>query len=133
MSQENVDFVRRGFEYVQRTGRLDPETTHPDFVWDTTTFRGGMRPQACVGVDEANEWLADWYESFENWSLDIETVHDVGDRVVAVLRQRANAMHGGPEVEMRFAQIWTLRDGRAARMEMYADPDDALEAVGLSE
>ena len=133
MSQENVEFVRRGVEHVERTGRLSPEDVHPDFVWETTTFRGGMLPRVCVGVDEANRWLAEWFESFENWSLDIEEVHEVGDQVVAILRQRANARHGGPEVEMRFAQIWTLRDGRAARMEMYADPDEALEAAGLSE
>ena len=58
MSQENVEIVRRGFDYVQTTGQLDPETMHPDFVWDTTTFRGGMRRRACVGVDEANAWIS---------------------------------------------------------------------------
>jgi TAP-like protein len=42
-------------------------------------------------------------------------------------------LHGGPEVEMRFAQIRTFRDGRGTRMELYADPDQALEAAGLSE
>jgi hypothetical protein len=33
---------------------------------------------------------------------------------------------------MRFAQVWTLRDGQAIRMQMYARPEEALEAVGLS-
>ena len=32
---------------------------------------------------------------------------------------------------MRFAQVWTFRDGQAIRMQMYANPDQALEAVGL--
>jgi hypothetical protein len=34
---------------------------------------------------------------------------------------------------MHFAQVWTLRDGKQSRMEMYASPGEALEAVGLSE
>jgi ketosteroid isomerase-like protein len=34
---------------------------------------------------------------------------------------------------MAFGQVWTIRDGKLARMEMYADPVEALEAVGLSE
>jgi hypothetical protein len=34
---------------------------------------------------------------------------------------------------MRFAQVWTLRDGKAIRMQMYASVAEALEAVGLSE
>jgi ketosteroid isomerase-like protein len=29
--------------------------------------------------------------------------------------------------------IWTLRDGRVTRVEMYSDPDEALKAVGLEE
>jgi ketosteroid isomerase-like protein len=34
---------------------------------------------------------------------------------------------------MRFGRVWTFRDGLIARMEMYADRDEALEAAGLSE
>ena len=34
---------------------------------------------------------------------------------------------------MHFAQVWTLRDGEQLRMEMYADPQEALDAVGLGQ
>jgi ketosteroid isomerase-like protein len=34
---------------------------------------------------------------------------------------------------MSFAQVWTIRDGKLARMEMYADPGSGLKAVGMSE
>jgi ketosteroid isomerase-like protein len=132
MSQENLDLLRRGYEYVERTGEILREGAHPDFVWDTTTFQGGMLRDTCVGVDETNAWLAEWLGSFEDWSLDIEEVFDAGDQVVAIVRQHGTAKHGGPEVEMRVAQVWTIRDGLLARMEMYADRDEALEAAGLS-
>jgi ketosteroid isomerase-like protein len=92
-----------------------------------------MQPETCVGVDEVNRWLAEWVEGFDNWSLDIEEVVDAGHQVVSFIRQRANPRHGGPEIEMRMAQVWTFRDGRIARMEMYADRAEALEAAGLSE
>jgi ketosteroid isomerase-like protein len=131
MSEENLDLLRRGFEHVERTGEFLPEAAHRDFVWDTTTFRGGMRPERCVGVDEANRWLAEWLEGFEHWSVDVEEVFDAGDRVVAIVRQRASAKHGGPEVEMRFAQVCTFRDGLVVRVELYADRAEALEAAGL--
>ncbi len=58
---------------------------------------------------------------------------DAEDHVVAIVRQRGKTKHGSPEVEMRLAQVWTFRDGLAARMEMYDDRAEALEAVGLSE
>jgi len=36
-------------------------------------------------------------------------------------------------VQMAFARVFTLREGKQTRMEMYADPDEALKAVGLEE
>ncbi len=34
---------------------------------------------------------------------------------------------------MSFAHVFRLRDGKLARLELYSDRDDALDAVGLSE
>lgn len=135
MAQEHVALLRRGFEYTAKTGKLSPDTVHPDFVWDTTTFssEGGLNLQRCVGVDEANAWLAEWTGAFENWSLDVERVFEAGDRAVTFVRQRATSRQGGPEVEMPFAQVWTFRDGLIARMEMYLDRSEALAVAGLNE
>ena len=36
-------------------------------------------------------------------------------------------------VEMSFAQVWTFRDGKQARTEVYSERAEALEAAGLSE
>jgi ketosteroid isomerase-like protein len=35
-------------------------------------------------------------------------------------------------VEMSFGQLWTLRDGKETRMEMYADASEAMRAAGLT-
>jgi ketosteroid isomerase-like protein len=133
MSQENLDLLMRAFEYVNRTGEILPEAGHPDFVWDVTTFRGAIMPGTFVGVEEINAWLAEWLEGFADWSLDLEEVFDAGDQVVTFVRQKATARQGGPEVEMGVAQVWTFRDGLIARMEMYADRSEALEAAGMRE
>jgi ketosteroid isomerase-like protein len=63
----------------------------------------------------------------------VEALHDAGDAVVAVLRQRGRSKAAGMPVEMHLAQVWTLRDGKQSRMEMYSDPNEALRAVGLAE
>jgi hypothetical protein len=34
---------------------------------------------------------------------------------------------------MHFGQVWTIRDGKQLRMQMYASPEEALEATGLRE
>jgi ketosteroid isomerase-like protein len=49
--------------------------------------------------------------------------------VLAILRQTGRSKATGLPVDMRFAQLWTVRDGKQAYMAMYADPDEAREAV----
>jgi ketosteroid isomerase-like protein len=133
MSQENLERFRAVYDHAARTGELPRESLHPEFVWDMTTFRGAILPGPYEGVDGANRFLAEWREGFEHWSLDIEELVDAGDQVIAVVRQRGKAKQGGPDVEMRFAMVWTFRDRLAVRMEMYASRNEALEAAGLRE
>ncbi len=132
MSQENVELLRRACEHAAKTGELPRDLCHPDLVWDTTTF-GGFNAERCIGVDEANRWLARWIGPFIDWSIEVEEAIEAGDKVVAVSRQRGTPGHGGPQVELRLAQVWTFRDGLIARMKMYPDRAEALEAAGLSE
>jgi ketosteroid isomerase-like protein len=70
--------------------------------------------------------------SQENVELELDAMHDAGDKVVALVRQRGRSRAAGTPVEMSFAQVWTIRDGKEARMEMYSDPAEALAATGIS-
>jgi ketosteroid isomerase-like protein len=51
--------------------------------------------------------------------------------VVVVVHQQGRARTTGMALSMVFAQIWTIRGGRLTRMDMYSDPSEALEAMGL--
>src|SRR5262245_52704666 len=108
MSREIVELVRRGYRHVNRTGQIAAEFAQPDVIWDTTTFRGAVLIERCIGVDQANQWLARWTEPFDDWWIEVEEVIDAGDQVVAIVQQHGTARHGGPEVEMRLAQVWTF-------------------------
>ena len=133
MSAENVEILRRGYEHLAATGELLPENFDPEFVWDMSTFRGWPERQTYEGIEGAREFLRDWTDAWKDWRLEVEELHDAGERVVAVVRQSGASKTTGLPVDMHFAQVWTLRDGRQVRMEMYAEPDEALRAVGLGE
>ena len=105
-----MELIRRGLEHVARTGELSREEFHPDLIWDTTTFGIGFNLKKCIGIDEANTWLAEWTEGFESWSLEIEEVFDAGDQVVTFVRQHAKAKQGGPEVDNEALEAAALRD-----------------------
>ena len=128
-----MEIVRRGYERFAATLELPREAVTDDFVWDMSTFRGWPERQTYEGVEGAMEFISDWAGAWEGWELTIEELFDAGDKVVAVIRQRGRSKESGVEVDMTFAQVWTMRDGKQARMEMYADVDEGMRAAGLSE
>jgi ketosteroid isomerase-like protein len=76
--------------------------------------------------------MLEFAESFEDFRAEAEEFIDAGDRVVVAVRERGRA-RGGVEFEHVFGILYTLRDGKVARMEWSDSPADALEAAGLEE
>ena len=129
MSQENVEIIRRGYVHFKAKGEI---RAHPDLVWDVSNL-GWPDQQIYSGPAGAMQFNAEWADAWDDWEVEPEDYIDAGERVVVILNQRGRSKATGIPVEMRFAQVWTLRDGVGIRMEMYSDPGEALEAVGLSE
>ena len=129
----NLDLVRGGYEHFKRTGELPTDIYAPDFVWDMSHFAGWPEDQLYYGVEGTRAFLAAWTGAWEDWELELESLHEVGERVLAVMRQRGRSKSTSLPVEMTFGMLWTLRDGKQARMEMYADPAEAMRAGGVSE
>jgi ketosteroid isomerase-like protein len=132
MSAENVEVVRRGFEYFEENLDFLPELNDPEFVWDMSNFRGWPEQKLYPGIDGAREFMRDWLDAWNDWSIEVESLSDAGDKVVAIVRQRGTSKTTGLPVDMTFAQVFTVRDGKQVRMEMYAEPSEGLEAAGLS-
>ena len=133
MSQENVELVRRAYAHTQATRQVYAERFAPGFVWDMSKYEGWPEQQRYEGIDGAQSFLDDWSGAWDDWRLEIEQIHDAGDKVVVVVHQRGQARATGMAVDMVMAQIWTITDGWCTRMDMYSDPSEALKAVGLEE
>jgi ketosteroid isomerase-like protein len=131
MSAENVEIVRRGYEEFLATGEPVERIMAPEFVWDMSTFHNWPERQTYEGADGAREFLGDWVGAWEDWRLEVKDLLDAGDDVVAIVHQSGRSRTTGLKVDMDFAQVWTLDNGKQTRMRMYADPDEALRAVGL--
>jgi ketosteroid isomerase-like protein len=132
MSQGNVEIVRRHYEHRQSHGDFLEEIIAPDYVWDMSHFRGWPEQRTYEGIDGARLFIREWTAAFDDWAIEVVDIRDAGDdRVVGVVEQRGRSRTTGLPVEMRYAQVFTIRDGKHVRMEMYDDPDEALKAVGL--
>jgi ketosteroid isomerase-like protein len=125
--------MQRAYEEFATTRRFVAELARPDFVWDMSNFHGWPEQQIYEGVEGAEAFLREWIAAWDQWEIEAEAFHDAGDKVVAVMRQRGRSKATGARVDMHFAQVWTLEEGKQTRMEMYSDPSEALRAVGLEE
>ena len=129
----NLDIVRGGYEDFAALGDLSEDMYSPDFVWDMSHFEGWLEEQLYQGVGGARAFLRGWTEAWDDWKLEVESLHEAGEQVVAIVRQSGRSKSTGLSVEMSFAQLWTVRDGKQTRMEMYSDPAEAMRAARLPE
>lgn len=144
MSRENVELVTRAVRAATARPKPDFATMnalfHPDHVFvprntfDTDEVRGArgyqahLREQGQAGLSEAPA------EAAVSWEADLEGAVDVsGDKVLCVVSARFRGSASGAELSERQWVVVTVRDGQVSRTEMYSDPAEALEAVGLRE
>jgi ketosteroid isomerase-like protein len=103
---------------------------HSDFEVVGTVI-GTERPY--VGIDGFREFLLDWLAPWDAYRSEVVRTSDPGDDVVTIFRIFGRHEGSTSELESSGAWIWTIRDGKIARIVGYADPDEALKAVGLEE
>jgi ketosteroid isomerase-like protein len=137
MSRENVEIVRRMYD-AWMAG--DYEMVFSTYASD---IRLNPDPEAWwVGVDEdylghdgVRRYMRAVYEAFEDYRPEIEQIIDAGEgRVLTLAVEHGRGRGSGAEVQaMNTAHLWTLRDGKAVRLDLFMDRERALEAVGLRE
>jgi ketosteroid isomerase-like protein len=121
----------RGYTMIWREGRIEDALRGlPDeFEWVVPDHPDGAVRH---GADSVIEFFREWAEPFAD--LDIEwELHEAGpDAALAIIDMHGRGRVSGVPTEMHFFQLWTFRDGRAVRMEMFNDLDEARRAAGLA-
>jgi ketosteroid isomerase-like protein len=132
MSQ-NAERLYAGYERFNRTREYDIDLFAPDFEMHEAS---SIIDTAGVFLGRAAviDVLRDLEEAFEELSWEIERLVEApDDRVVVFVRARARGRGSGVETDARIAHVWTFRDDKAVRMDVFVERAEALEAVGLSE
>ncbi len=128
-SSENLEIIRSVMNQP-----LSPETAgwndvfapdievHDHDIPDAGTYRG---------AEGVARWMQDWGQAWGDFSAVPEEFLAAGDQVVAVVRLRATGKGSGVVVERQDGLVWTMRDGKAIRLDYYNNRADALKAAGL--
>lgn len=132
MSEGNVETVRR---YYEAMNRRDLDTAFEWFAPEIEFHLAGLFPdleRVYRGPMEVRTFLERFSEPWVELTVEPVKVIDLEQRVLVFLRFHAKG-RDGIAVELPLAHLWTLRNGRAVRMDAYSDRRKALEAADLSE
>ncbi len=129
----NVEALRPVYEEWGRgnwSPRFDVYAPNMEWGW-SEEFPGLHRPsrEPQTPSHRLREWLSPW----EDWRCEAEEFIAEGEFVVALCRYTGRGKESGVAVDSRGAHLWTMRAGKAVRLEVFSSRSKALEAAGLSE
>jgi ketosteroid isomerase-like protein len=130
----SVDLIRRmyGFDWAslgtRRTGFAElREVVAPDFE---SRLSPELGERVVTGVEGLEVFVEALEQDFSEFTYEADEFIDAGEDQVLVLgRIFAKARASGMPLYGEFGHIWTVRDGRAARVEAHRDHDEARKAA----
>jgi uncharacterized protein len=105
---------------------VDPEIewVEPPDAPESNTHRG---PEGIVFSTER------WTAPFEQWRMEIDDVREIREgKVLMSARQYGRGRGSSVEVEASMHHLWTVRDGRAVRVQMFMTEPEAIAAADAS-
>lgn len=132
MASGNVELVQRGIAaYNRRDFDAIRVLSHGQLEVDWSASRG-LEAGVYRGIEEVLAFYENFLDMFEEVHIDPDRFIECGDQVVVpnVARFRGR---DGVQTAARSALVFDVRDGLTARIRLYQETQEALDAVGLSE
>jgi ketosteroid isomerase-like protein len=82
------------------------------------------------GREAVGHWFANWFTTFERgYHFDIEEARDLGDVVFLRATHHGRGRNSGVEVSGQTGYLYTVRDGKIVRVELFGSGAAALNAA----
>jgi ketosteroid isomerase-like protein len=135
MSHENVEVIRTAFDHFNGRDWASWEALHHDdmVVIPPKDWPDWPDAEPVYGIEAWLERVLLLLEPWHEQRLEIDALRTTGDLAVVNLRWVATGRESEIEVDMPLAGVYTITDGKIARIEFFRDPNEALEAARLRE
>jgi ketosteroid isomerase-like protein len=133
VSQANVEMARRANDAFNRRdvdAFMECVTSDIEF---TAAMSGTVAGGSLRGREGIEALFADIRDTWEEHRMVIEEIRDLGERVLGLGRLEGRGKASGVSVDVPFAIISDLRDGKMWRSRTYLDHGEALRAAGLED
>jgi ketosteroid isomerase-like protein len=130
MNLSPLQAVRLFYRSLAPGHRIDlMELLDPHVVLEVPEgFPGGRRTYEGLKA-YLEDFLYIFYGSFDLDTAPSEFL-DAGENIVALGRHQGRALSTGVVVDIPFAHVWTVRDGRLVRCRMFTDTACLCQAAG---
>jgi ketosteroid isomerase-like protein len=129
MPKENVEIVRSLNAPWMKGDFSSSEWADAEIEFSTPNDRTMSRGVAAM----ARRW-SEWMGAWEDFASSPEKFVDAGDQVVVMNRFRGRGKGSGtPLTDFPGAAVFTLREGKVVRLNLYTNFEEAMDAAGLSE
>lgn len=130
VAESNVELIRQGFEDLAASGyEAMLSLIAPDF--ELTTPPGlAAEPDTYRGPEGMTRYFESFYEAMDEVRFEPHEFREIGDWVVVPFTLTARGRSTGLEAQQSAVMSWKLRDGLAVRLEVFAELEEALAAVG---
>ena len=113
------------------SGGIDAWATfwHPAISW--RAMEGAIDDVGVMhGPAAIRRYYSQWEETFDEIRTEPDDVIDVGgDRVIAVVRSIGRMKGSEAKLEIRYAVVFSIRDGKIAMGREFASREEALKAA----
>jgi uncharacterized protein len=131
MSQTDIEILREGYEAFNRGDRGAVfGSAHPDI--ELITADRITSPGTYQGIEAVGTFFDDLFAPFEEVEAMPEKFFDTGDRIAVLLHVRLRPRGSSATLENRIGHLWTFREGKAIRFQIFPEREKALEAIGMS-
>ena len=136
MSRENVEAVERVLATLryatpeELTDELLEELFAPVVKWLPVAQELRLDDRY-EGYEGMRRFFVAFLGVWEEFGARIEGLREVGDHVVTTLRVTGH--RHGASLNEAWSALWTIENHRVVRMEGFASPNGASEALGLEE
>jgi ketosteroid isomerase-like protein len=132
MSQRNIELVQQAMAAYFRD---DQEALREFVTADVMVMTRPDQPDARTtrGYEDFLQITRQWTEAWKDWSFDVLRISETGDFVIVDANQTGEGASSGVPIEAGVTFVYTIADGKIARLQMFASEGEARQAVGLAE
>jgi len=128
---EASEMLSRGYEaFASGDTGAALALLHDDVTVEVHTERPDIGGEVYHGHDGFLANFAELTDVFDDLEIEAQEVEERGDRIMVTCRVTGRGKASGVDIEARIFHIWTLRDGLAARLEIFSDETQARAALG---